>query len=75
MPPQHVRYIEDRWPTVRAGVENCKHPLKEAIQRKFKRDNNLDYALEEIMVSNGSKQIMYDTLMASVCRSPDVAGR
>ena len=33
-------------------------PLKEAIQRKFKRDNNLDYALDEIMVSNGSKQIM-----------------
>jgi aspartate aminotransferase len=41
-------------------------PLKEAIQRKFKRDNGLDYALEEIMVSNGSKQIMYDALMASV---------
>src|SRR5262249_57799499 len=41
-------------------------PLKEAIQRKFKRDNSLDYALDEIMVSNGSKQIMYDALMASV---------
>ncbi|TBR23474.1 MAG: aminotransferase class I/II-fold pyridoxal phosphate-dependent enzyme, partial [Reyranella sp.] len=41
-------------------------PLKEAIQRKFKRDNGLDYALDEIMVSNGSKQIMYDALMASV---------
>jgi aspartate aminotransferase len=41
-------------------------PLKEAIQRKFRRDNHLDYALDEIMVSNGSKQIMYDALMASV---------
>ncbi len=41
-------------------------PLKEAIRAKFKRDNNLDYALDEIMVSNGSKQIMYDVLMASV---------
>ena len=40
-------------------------PLKEAIRAKFKRDNNLDYALDEIMVSNGSKQIMYDALMAS----------
>ena len=40
--------------------------LKEAIQRKFKRDNNLDYALEEILVSNGSKQIMYNALMASI---------
>src|SRR5476649_1230285 len=28
--------------------------LKEAVQRKFKRENNLDYALDEIMVSNGS---------------------
>ena len=41
-------------------------PLKEAIQRKFKRDNNLDYAIDEILVSNGSKQIMYNALMASV---------
>ena len=47
-------------------------PLKEAIQRKFKRDNNLDYALEEIIVSNGSKQIIYDALMASVNEGDEV---
>jgi len=41
-------------------------PLKKAVQKKFKRDNNLDYALDEIMVSNGSKQIMYNATMASV---------
>ena len=41
-------------------------PLKEAVRAKFRRDNNLDYALDEVMVSNGSKQIMYDALMASV---------
>ena len=29
--------------------------LKKAVQRKFKRDNGIDYALDEIMVSNGSK--------------------
>jgi len=40
--------------------------LKEAVQRKFKRDNGLDYALDEIMVSNGSKQIMFGATMASV---------
>jgi aspartate aminotransferase len=40
--------------------------LKEAVQRKFKRDNGLDYALDEIMVANGSKQIMYGAVMASV---------
>src|SRR5216684_2983491 len=47
-------------------------PLKEAIQRKFKRNNHLAYALEEIMVSNGSKQIMYDALMASVNEGDEV---
>jgi aspartate aminotransferase len=41
-------------------------PLKKAVQKKFKRDNNLDYALDEIMVSNGSKQIMFNATMASV---------
>src|SRR6185437_7340780 len=41
-------------------------PLKEAVQRKFKRENGLDYALDEIMVSNGSKQIMYGATIASV---------
>ena len=40
-------------------------PLKKAVQKKFKRDNNLDYALDEIMVSNGSKQIMFSATMAS----------
>jgi aspartate aminotransferase len=41
-------------------------PLKKAVQKKFKRDNNLDYALDEIMISNGSKQIMFGATMASV---------
>jgi len=40
--------------------------LKKAVQKKFKRDNNLDYALDEIMIANGSKQIMFGATMASV---------
>jgi aspartate aminotransferase len=40
--------------------------LKEAVQRKFKRDNNLDYALDEIMVTNGGKQSIFNALMATV---------
>jgi aspartate aminotransferase len=40
--------------------------LKKAVQKKFKRENGLDYALDEIMVSNGSKQIMFGATMASV---------
>jgi len=39
--------------------------LKEAVQRKFKRDNNLDYALDEIMVTNGGKQSIFNAFMAT----------
>jgi aspartate aminotransferase len=39
--------------------------LKAAVQRKFKRDNGLDYALDEILIGNGGKQIIFDALMAS----------
>ncbi len=40
--------------------------LKEAIQRKFKRDSNLDYALDEIGVGNGGKQCLFNAIMATV---------
>ena len=39
--------------------------LKAAIQRKFRRDNNLDYALDEILVANGGKQIIFDAILAT----------
>ncbi len=40
--------------------------LKQAIQRKFKRDNGLDFALDQIMVANGGKGVIWDALMATV---------
>ena len=39
--------------------------LKLAVQKKFRRDNNLDYALDEILVGNGGKQIIMDALLAT----------
>jgi aspartate aminotransferase len=39
--------------------------LKQAVQRKFRRDNGLDYALDEILVANGGKQIFFDAILAS----------
>lgn len=39
--------------------------LKEAIQRKFRRENKLDYALNEIMVANGGKQIITNAFLAT----------
>lgn len=40
--------------------------LKAAIQRKFQRDAGLTVALDEIMVGNGGKQVVFDALMATV---------
>ena len=40
--------------------------LKQAIQRKFQRDSGLDFALDEIMVGNGGKQVIFDALMATL---------
>ena len=40
--------------------------LKQAIQRKFKRDAGLDFALDEIMVSNGGKQVIFNAMMATL---------
>ncbi|MFT8717742.1 pyridoxal phosphate-dependent aminotransferase, partial [Acetobacter sp.] len=42
-----------------------KPALKKAVQAKFLRDNHLDYALDEILVANGAKQIIYDAMMAT----------
>ena len=40
--------------------------LREAIVRKFARENGLDYAPDEILVANGGKQILYDAMMATL---------
>ena len=40
--------------------------FKEAIQRKFKRDSGIDYALEEICVGNGGKQCLFNAILATV---------
>jgi aspartate aminotransferase len=40
--------------------------LKKAIQAKFKQENNLDFALSEITVGTGGKQVLYNAFMASL---------
>ena len=40
--------------------------MKEAVQAKFKRDNGLDFALNEITVGAGAKQVIYNALMATL---------
>ena len=40
--------------------------LKQAIINKFKRDNNITYAENEICVSSGAKQVIFNALMATL---------
>lgn len=66
--PPHV--VEAAVEAARAG--DTKYPpqagkpaLKKAVRNKFLRENNLDYALDEILVANGGKQIIFDAIMAT----------
>lgn len=40
--------------------------LKDAIIAKFKRENEIEYTAEEIVVGNGAKQILFNAFMASL---------
>lgn len=40
--------------------------LRQAIQRKLLRENDLSYAVDEIIVSTGAKQVIHNAFMASI---------
>lgn len=46
--------------------------LKSAIQAKFKRDNGLDYQLNQILVSSGGKQSIYNLCQALLNKGDEV---
>lgn len=46
--------------------------LKEAVRGKLKRENGLDYALEEIVVGTGAKQVVFNALMSTVEHGDEV---
>lgn len=46
--------------------------LRKAICAKFRRENNLDYAADQVIVSTGGKQILYNALMATVNEGDEV---
>lgn len=67
--PDHIK-----WAAKRAIDENYSKyspvpgyaDLRKAIVAKLKRENALDYALSEVLVSNGAKQSVCNTIMALV---------
>jgi aspartate aminotransferase len=73
--PTPENAIDAGFAAARAG--DTKYPaqsgnlaLKQAVQRKFRRENGLDYALDEILISNGGKQVIFNALMAT-CNGGD----
>ena len=73
--PDHV--IEAAIAAMRAGETRYTDPdgtpeLKAAVARKFKRDNNLDYAPSQVSIASGGKQILYNALIASLDEGDEV---
>ncbi len=67
--PPHA--IEAAYAAARAG--DTKYPpvdgakaLKDAVRRKFARENGLDFEADEVIVANGGKQAIFDALMATL---------
>ncbi len=52
---------ETKYPPVSGIV-----PLREAIARKFKRENGLDYKPSQTIVGTGGKQVIYNALLATL---------
>jgi len=67
--PEHIRAAAARAIArgdTRYTVLDGSPAMKAAVQLKFKRDNALDFALNEISVGAGAKQVIFNALMASL---------
>ena len=58
---------ETRYTTVDGTDE-----LKEAVRAKFRRENGLDYARDEVTVASGAKQIVFNAIMATLAEGDEV---
>ncbi len=58
---------ETRYPPI-AGIPR----LREAVRRKFIRDNGLDYTIDQIVVGTGSKQILFNVFQATLAAGDEV---
>src|SRR5215204_5319831 len=73
--PQHIKDA-----AIKAINDNWSHytpvpgflDLREAICSKLKRDNNLDYKPEQIVVSTGAKQSLANAILALVDENDEV---
>ncbi len=67
--PQHIKEAAVR--AIAAGATKYtaldgSTELKEAVRRKFARENNLVYAQDEVTCGAGAKQVLYNAFMATL---------
>jgi aspartate aminotransferase len=62
-----IRRGETKYPPV-SGIT----PLREAIAKKFKRENGLDYKPTQTIVGTGGKHVLFNAFMASVNKGDEV---
>jgi aspartate aminotransferase len=65
-----IRLMEQN--EIRYTPINGTQPMREAAQLKFKRDNNLTYGLDQLTAGAGTKQILFNALMATVGEGDEV---
>jgi aspartate aminotransferase len=46
--------------------------MKAAVIEKFRRDNGLEFTPDEVSVSSGAKQVIFNAFMASLCKGDEV---
>jgi aspartate aminotransferase len=73
--PAHI--IEAAYAAMKAGktrytVVDGTPELKQAICEKFRRENGLDYGVDQVTVANGGKQIIFNALTSTVDEGDEV---
>ncbi len=73
--PKHIKAAAQK--AINAGKTKYTAPdgmieLKEAICRKFLRENNLNYSTRQITIGNGGKQVLYNALCATLNEGDEV---
>lgn len=46
--------------------------LRKAVCAKFKRENNIEYSIDEVIVGTGGKQVIYNLFMATIDEGDEV---
>ncbi|WP_454753235.1 pyridoxal phosphate-dependent aminotransferase [Cupriavidus necator] len=73
--PLHIR--EAAWEAMVAGKTRYTDvggtaDLREAVARKFRRENGLSYSANEIIISTGAKQVIFNAILCTVQQGDEV---